>query len=695
MFTKVLIANRGEIACRVIRTLRRMGIASVAVYSDADADAKHVRDADEAVHLGPTNARESYLSIEKVIAAARDTGAEAIHPGYGFLAENAAFATACGDAGITFIGPSPQAIETMGDKISAKRTVSAAGVPVVPGRSEPGMSDDDLHAAALEVGFPVLIKPSAGGGGKGMYLVHAEAELRSSIEAARREAASSFGDDTLFLERFVTDPRHIEVQVLADGHGSTIHLAERECSLQRRHQKIIEEAPSPLLDEATRARIGQAAVDTAAAVGYSGAGTVEFIVSADRPDEYFFMEMNTRLQVEHPVTEMVTGIDLVEQQVRVAAGERLQIAQQDVELVGHAIEARIYAENPDRDFLPTGGTVLALDECDDVRGAAPDWDLAPVLDDEYDEHLRTAPAVRVDSALVDGLAVATTYDPMVAKLIVHGADRAEALELLDEALSCYQVFGVVTNVQFLRALITHPRVLSADLDTGLVAAEIDSLVRRRLPVEAYAALAAGFVVPRLPAADADVWQSVQGWRPGRPPVPMHFAIKDPTGARVTVDALVTDDGRAADRPVVLLVRADGADAEVEIHGWDADELLLRVDGGIESRARLLATDTEVWIWVEDHGTFVAARLSPAQELGSHGGPAGGEVRSPMPGTLLAVHTSEGAEVSEDEPLAVVEAMKMEHVLRAPLAGVVRDLTVGAGSQVVVDELLMTVVPGDQ
>ena len=685
MFSKVLIANRGEIACRVIRTLREMGIASVAVYSDADSDAKHVREADEAVHLGPTNARESYLSIEKVIAAAKDTGSDAIHPGYGFLAENAAFAQACADAGIQFIGPSPEAIKTMGDKISAKAAVSAAGVPVVPGRSAPAMTDDDLYAAALEVGFPVLIKPSAGGGGKGMYLVEAETDLRSSIESARREAASSFGDDTLFLERFVKDPRHIEVQVLADSHGTTIHLGERECSLQRRHQKIIEEAPSALLDEATRERIGKSAVETAAAVRYSGAGTVEFIVSADKPDEYFFMEMNTRLQVEHPVTEMVTGIDLVEQQLRVAAGEPLQIAQSDVTLTGHAIEARIYAENPDRDFLPTGGTVLALDECDELR-ADGIWGFDIDLGEPDAD---TADAVRIDSALVEGLQVATTYDPMIAKVIVHGADRAEALERLDEALTSYQVFGVVTNVQFLRALATHPRVLSGDLDTGLVANEIDTLVRRSTPIEAYAALAAGFVAARLPSAASDPWESVRGWRPGRENVAMHFAVKDPSGERVKVDALVVDDGHDHGRPVVVLVRADGEAAEVEITEWFDGELLLRVDGGIEMRARLLATDTEVWVWVEDHGTYVATRLSPEQELGS-GAVANGEVRSPMPGTVLAVHTTEGAEVAEGEPLAVVEAMKMEHVLKAPIAGTVSNLTVSAGSQVVVDELMMTV-----
>ena len=350
MFSTVLIANRGEIACRVIRTLREQGITSVAVYSDADVGARHVREADVAMRLGPAPARESYLDIGKVIEAARTTGAQAIHPGYGFLAENAAFARACAAAGIVFIGPPAEAIEVMGDKISAKRTVSAAGVPVVPGRNDPGMSDGDLLAAAQEVGYPVLVKPSAGGGGKGMRLVRQASELREALVSARREAAASFGDDTLFLERFVLRPRHIEVQVLADAHGTVVHLGERECSLQRRHQKIIEEAPSPLLDSATRDRIGAAACETARACGYTGAGTVEFIVSADAPDEFFFMEMNTRLQVEHPVTEMVTGEDLVHWQLVVASGGKLPLTQSQIErriaARGWAIEARIYAEDP-------------------------------------------------------------------------------------------------------------------------------------------------------------------------------------------------------------------------------------------------------------------------------------------------------------------------------------------------------------
>jgi acetyl-CoA/propionyl-CoA carboxylase biotin carboxyl carrier protein len=360
MFDTVLVANRGEIAVRVIRTLRRLGIRSVAVYSDPDAGARHVIEADTAVRLGPAAARESYLDGARVLDAAVRTGSQAIHPGYGFLSENAEFAAACQRAGVVFLGPPARAIEVMGDKITAKNAVAAFGVPVVPGVAKPGLTEDDLVAAAEEVGYPVLVKPSAGGGGKGMRLVEDPARLCEALVSARREAASAFGDDTLFLERFVLRPRHIEVQVLADGHGNVVHLGERECSLQRRHQKVIEEAPSALLDAATRARIGAAACDTARSVDYVGVGTVEFIVSAERPDEFFFMEMNTRLQVEHPVTEAVTGLDLVEWQLRVAAGEKLTFTQDDVELNGHAIEARVYAEDPARGFLPTGGRVLQV-----------------------------------------------------------------------------------------------------------------------------------------------------------------------------------------------------------------------------------------------------------------------------------------------------------------------------------------------
>lgn len=443
VFDTVLVANRGEIAVRVIRTLRRLGIRSVAVYSDPDADARHVREADAAVRLGAAPARESYLDIEKVLDAAARTGTQAIHPGYGFLSENAHFAAACERAGVVFLGPPARAIEVMGDKITAKNAVAAFDVPVVPGVAKSGLTDDELVAAAADVGYPVLIKPSAGGGGKGMRLVEDPARLPEALVGARREAASSFGDDTLFLERFVLRPRHIEVQVLADGHGNVVHLGERECSLQRRHQKVIEEAPSPLLDPQTRARIGTAACNTARSVDYVGAGTVEFIVSAERPDEFFFMEMNTRLQVEHPVTEAITGLDLVEWQLRVGAGEKLTFAQDDIELRGHAIEARVYAEDPGRGFLPTGGRVLDVFE-------------------------PSGPGVRVDSSLLAGTVVGSDYDPMLSKVIAHGADRDEALAELVRALAQTTILGVQTNIEFLRFLLADERVRAGDLDTALL-----------------------------------------------------------------------------------------------------------------------------------------------------------------------------------------------------------------------------------
>ena len=489
MFETVLVANRGEIAVRVIRTLRRLGIRSVAVYSDADAGARHVREADTAVRLGPAPARESYLDIDKVLDAAVRSGAQAIHPGYGFLSERADFAAACERAGVVFLGPSARAIEVMGDKITAKNAVAAFDVPVVPGIAKPGLSDDDLVTAADEIGYPVLIKPSAGGGGKGMHLVEDPARLRDALATARREAASAFGDDTLFLERFVLRPRHIEVQVLADSHGNVVHLGERECSLQRRHQKVIEEAPSPLLDPQTRARIGAAACNTARSVDYLGAGTVEFIVSADRPDEFFFMEMNTRLQVEHPVTEAVTGLDLVEWQLRVAAGEKLTLVQDDIELNGHAIEARVYAEDPARGFLPTGGQVLGV--------------LEP-----------TGPGVRVDSSLLAGTTVGSDYDPMLSKVIAYGTDRDEALLRLDRALAHTAVLGVQTNIEFLRFLLADERVRAGDLDTALLDERVVDFEPLPAPDDVLAAAGLYRQWALARHAEGDLWAAPTGWRVG-------------------------------------------------------------------------------------------------------------------------------------------------------------------------------------
>ena len=429
MFETVLVANRGEIAVRVIRTLRRLGIRSVAVYSDADRGARHVLEADDALYLGATPARESYLNIERVLAACASSGADAVHPGYGFLSENANFADACALHGVVFVGPPAAAIRLMGDKIQAKLHVAASGVPVVPGRVEAGMTDSDLALAAREIGFPVLVKPSAGGGGKGMQLVAREDDLTDALLSARREALSAFGDDALFLERFVERPRHIEVQVLADQHGAVVQLGERECSLQRRHQKVIEESPSPLIDDATRERLGGAAIAAARSVDYTGVGTVEFIVASERPDEFFFMEMNTRLQVEHPVTEMVTGLDLVEQQLRVAAGEHLGDDVKSARMHGHSVEARVYAESPSRGFLPTSGRVLEV-------------------------HEPTGEGVRMDSALLEGLDVATDYDPMLAKVVAYAPDRVAAFARLRRALDETVILGVVDQ----RRLPEAPRL---------------------------------------------------------------------------------------------------------------------------------------------------------------------------------------------------------------------------------------------
>ena len=644
MFTTVLVANRGEIAVRVMKTLREMGIRTVAVYSDADAQARHVREADVAVRLGPASARESYLSIERVVAACLESGAQAVHPGYGFLAENAEFAQALADNGITFIGPPVAAVQVMGDKISAKQTVSRAGVPVVPGRTDAGMTDADLVEAAAEVGYPVLVKPSAGGGGKGMFLVEEAADLPEALVSARRTALSAFGDDTLFLERYVKTPRHIEVQVLADGHGTTVHLGERECSLQRRHQKVVEEAPSALLDEATRARIGASAVATAQAVGYVGAGTVEFIVSADKPEEFFFMEMNTRLQVEHPVTELVTGIDLVEQQVRVAAGLPLGFDQGDLRLTGHAVEVRTYAEDPARGFLPTGGTVLRL-------------------------HEPTGEDVRVDSSLLEGTVTGTTYDPMLNKVIAWGPDRATALAKLDRALSEQVVLGVTTNTSFLRRLITHPLVVAGELDTGFIERHAEVLTAEPTPIGALAAYA---LFHRLRAGQ-DVWQSA--WRPaGAAPRRWLVALPDGTSCAVALDgARLTVD----DQVVAVSGVLDGEDVVVTLDG-STTTWHVAVDGGLT--------------WVGQGGaSWALAEQVRSLRVADHA--HDGDITSPMPGAVIAVHVEAGATVAKGQPLVVVEAMKMEHTLTAPADGTVGEVLVRAGQQVKVDELLVTVVAG--
>ncbi|MGW8699836.1 acetyl/propionyl/methylcrotonyl-CoA carboxylase subunit alpha [Streptomyces eurythermus] len=643
MFDTVLVANRGEIAVRVIRTLRALGVRSVAVFSDADADARHVREADTAVRIGPAPAAESYLSVERLLEAAARTGAQAVHPGYGFLAENAAFARACEEAGLVFIGPPADAIALMGDKIRAKETVEAAGVPVVPGGRDP-----ELAEAARALGAPVLLKPSAGGGGKGMRLVRDLTVLDEEIAAARREARTSFGDDTLLVERWIDRPRHIEIQVLADGHGNVLHLGERECSLQRRHQKVVEEAPSVLLDEATRAAMGEAAVQAARSCGYRGAGTVEFIVPGGAvpvggtPPEppvspFYFMEMNTRLQVEHPVTELVTGLDLVEWQLRVAAGERLPFAQSDITLTGHAVEARICAEDPARGFLPSGGTVLLLDE--------PEGD-----------------GVRTDSGLSEGTEVGSLYDPMLSKVIAYGPDRATALRRLRAALERTVTLGVQTNAGFLRRLLAHPAVVAGDLDTGLVERVVDDLVPAEVPEEVYEAAAAVRLEALKPRAEGwtDPFSVPNGWRLGGTPKPPVFHLR-------------------VREPVAYTPRG--------VHTVTGDRVSVTLDGVRHTFRRAgdwLGRDGDAW-QVRDHDP-VAASLNRAAHAGAD------SLTAPMPGTVTVVKVAVGDEVTAGQSLLVVEAMKMEHVISAPHAGTVAELDVTPGSTVAMDQVLAVIAP---
>ncbi len=648
-FHTVLVANRGEIAVRVIRTLKAMGIRSVAVYSDVDANSRHVAAADHAVAIGPAPARDSYLNIPAVVGAAVRTGAQAVHPGYGFLSENADFAAALASAGVTFIGPPVGAIQTMGDKIAAKGTVSAFGVPVVPGIARPGLTDDELIKAAEEIGYPVLVKPSAGGGGKGMRMVERPADLPAALVSARRESAAAFGDDTLFLERFVLRPRHIEVQILADSYGNVVHLGERECSLQRRHQKVIEEAPSALLDFATRARIGAAACDTARSVDYTGAGTVEFIVSADRPDEFFFMEMNTRLQVEHPVTEMVTGWDLVEWQIRIAAGEKLTIGQDDVALHGHAIEARVYAEDPARGFLPTGGDVLAVVE----PGGA---------------------GVRVDSGLSTGMVVGSDYDPMLAKVVAHGADRAAALRTLDRALADTAILGVVTNIEFDRFLLADPDVVAGRLDTGLLDRRAGDFRAAPPSDEHFIAAAAVHWLRLFPGPSADLWEVPSGWRVGaRAPV----SIRLRAGER-------TDHVHITGAPDAAQVRIEDGESR-SLRAELADDGLTVTLDGLRSEYTVAAEDSKIWL---AGGGVVAVleevREAPVRAEDEHSGDA--ELTSPMPGAVVAVGVEEGADVAAGTVVLTVEAMKMEHALAAPIDGVV-ELVVSVGDQVKVGQPL--------
>ncbi|UKA64082.1 acetyl/propionyl/methylcrotonyl-CoA carboxylase subunit alpha [Arthrobacter sp. FW306-04-A] len=682
-FDTVLVANRGEIACRVIRSLKAMGIRAVAVYSDADAGARHVREADTAVRIGTAAAADSYLRIDAIIEACLQSGAQAVHPGYGFLAENVEFAKALDAAGIAFIGPGIDAIEIMGDKIRSKNHVMSYGVPCVPGIAEPGLSDAELIKAAPGVGFPLLIKPSAGGGGKGMHVVERLEDMASTLLTARRVAASAFGDDTLFLERLVQAPRHIEVQVLADNHGNVIHLGERECSLQRRHQKVIEEAPSPLLESLAngaevRARIGEAACQAARSVKYSGAGTVEFLVSDKDPEHFFFMEMNTRLQVEHPVTEMVSGVDLVEWQVRIAAGEVLTVAQSEVVLDGHAIEARVYAEVPERGFMPSIGEVVTLRE----RAG----------DD---------PHVRVDSAMLPGLSITGDYDPMLAKVIAWGPDRKAALDTLDHALGDYTLLGVHTNVEYLRLLINDHDVRAGRLDTGLIERKLEGLeFRRASDVELIAAaiLSRSELLNRqvlAPAGTESPWNTADGWRIGAP-APWNSTIGLPDARLATV--ALTGNGLS------LTARVDdGFVHSAEMRPGSAGHAALVLDGvehhfahgspspgGAGSgQPRELWLGSDGWscrLEILDREARLQRILAGIQR---EEGAADPEVRSPMPGTVVSVSVHNGDHVEAGQVLLAVEAMKMEHQLLASVSGTVH-LSSKTGDLVKADQVLATI-----
>ena len=660
MFHTVLVANRGEIAVRIIRTLSRLGIRSVAVYSDADVSARHVLAADTAVRLGPAASSESYLRVDRVIDAALQSGAQALHPGYGFLSENTALAAACAEAGIVFIGPPASAIEAMGDKVRAKATVAASGVHVVPGIADTGLTDEELVAGAATVGYPILIKPSAGGGGKGMRLVTDPATLLDEVAAARRVALGAFGDATLLLERFIQRPRHIEVQVLADGHGNVVHLGERECSLQRRHQKVIEEAPSPLLTEAQRETLGSQAVAAARACGYVNAGTVEFIVAGDHPDDSYFMEMNTRLQVEHPVTEMVWGLDLIELQLLIAAGEPLPFAQSDLRPHGHAMEARVYAEDARRGFLPTGGRVLSLDE-----------------------PLNTA-NVRVDSSLLTGTEIGSTYDPMLSKIIAWGPDRDTARRTLRHALGSTTILGATTNVGFLREILEHADVISGHLDTGLIERVMADDRVASVPHEISAAAALITLLrDRLGQVVADPWDDPSGWRIGG-------SAWTTYRARVAGDSMVSVRHRGS---------ADGFDVSVDdgpaipTSITIANGIALVDHGGVRSRLTFARQDRTLWLG--RHGeTWHFTEADPTTPGGSAAAQHSGAITSPMPGTIAATPVAAGDFVTAGQAVIVVEAMKMEHTLRAAFDGIVTELRAAVGDRVALNQQLAVIEPID-
>ncbi len=649
MFTRILIANRGEIACRIIRSCRRLGIHSVAVYSEADARARHVRLADEAFCIGPAASRESYLRADRIIEAARAAGAQAIHPGYGFLSENEAFAEACAAAGIVFIGPPVAAIRAMGSKSAAKSLMEKAGVPLVPGYHGDEQSPALLRLQAEGIGYPVLIKAAAGGGGKGMRVVERDADFDAALASCQREASASFGDQHVLIEKYLTSPRHIEIQVFGDTHGEVIHLHERDCSAQRRHQKVVEEAPAPGMDPARRAAMGKAACDAARAVGYVGAGTVEFIVDAD--GSFYFMEMNTRLQVEHPVTEMITGLDLVEWQLRIASGERLPLAQDEVPLRGHSIEVRVYAEEPEKDFLPSIGTLVHF---------------SPPAESS---------ALRIDTGVEQGDAISPYYDPMIAKLIVHDDTRERAIERLLAALRAFRIVGVGNNLGFLARLVDHPVFRAGEVDTGLIARESERLLKppATVPDAVFAAAALRIVTSdanRL-IADANAstdprspWAATDGWR-------LNGALERQLEFR----------HGGEDRRVSVTRRGKGwliDGVAVQVESDDAEGMRCRIG---DRTGRYVAIPFGERMHVFDgsahYALDVVDRLAHA---GEDDHPQGGLVAA-MPGRISALLAEPGVTVDKDTPLLVMEAMKMEYTVRAPAKGIVKGFHYQVGDQV--------------
>jgi len=661
MFTKILIANRGEIACRVAATARRMGIRTVAVYSEADAGSKHVAVCDEAVLIGPAAAKESYLRGQKIIEVAKATGAQAIHPGYGFLSENAEFAEAVQAAGLVFIGPPGSSMRAMGSKSAAKQLMEGANVPLVPGYHGDNQEPGFLREQADRIGYPVLLKASAGGGGKGMRVVERSEDFEAALASCKREAISSFGDDKVLVEKYLIRPRHIEIQVFADTQGNCVYLHERDCSVQRRHQKVLEEAPAPGMTAERRAAMGEAAVNAARAVGYVGAGTVEFIANQD--GSFYFMEMNTRLQVEHPVTEMITGTDLVEWQLRVAFGEPLPKRQHELAIHGHAIEARVYAENPEKGFLPSIGTLRHMDTPDAVAFELGAFGTDPA-------------AVRVDSGVREGDAISPFYDPMIAKLIVWGADRTQALARLSQALSEFQIVGLATNIAFLKRLVEGEAFSTADLDTGLIERHGDTLfpapAAAPLGALALAALAlSGGETVRGATNPADPWAQANGWRMNsayRRVLSFADEFSGEAGYQVgmTYGAHGWEIDANGERQPLALIRRDGAElsirlGETSLHGS------VRRDGDL----------FHVFTAGRHYTLSYNDPMAHAGELEA----LGGRLTAPMPGKVVAVLATSGKEVKKGEPLVIMEAMKMEHTIAAPSDGLVEEVLYGVGDQV--------------